>query len=533
MKILAVIPARAGSKGIPNKNIRIIGDKPMIAYCIENAMRSRYITDIVVSTDSDEIELITNYYGVQCKRRDARLCGDSITLDAVIYDVCKDGAYDYIVTMQPTSPTLKVSSLDKAIEKTISEKWDTVISVVNKPHLAWVERDEKVVPDYTERINRQYLPKRFLETGAFLISNAKVVTEKTRIGERVSVFEVSEDEAVDIDSFQDLLCAEQILKQKKIAIVVNGNDIIGLGHIYRMLELADMLGEKPDFYYCNSKTDRSLFGDTTYPLIPYSDNKDLMELLDERKYDVVINDILDTDSSYMCELQKHVDKIVNFEDAGCGRQYADIVINALYKEEHDDKKFYFGSNYYFAPKLFMLYKPVAIKKETERIFVCFGGADPQNYTEKILNLIKADKLDNKYKFTIVLGKAKSNYWQIIDRYTDGNIEVFYNVKNMPELMSKCDLAITSMGRTCYELASLGIPTMAMAQNEREERHEFVCSENGFSAYGVKIAKNNKMKDAFHSFIQMNESERKAKQSLMLATDLRRGRMRVKNLIDSL
>lgn len=116
MNILAVIPARAGSKGIPNKNIRIIGGKPLVYYSIHNALSSRYITDVIVTTDSPEVKIIANQIGAKCKWRDASLCGDAVTLDAVIADaIPKDKHWDYIVTMQPTSPTLTVETLDKAI----------------------------------------------------------------------------------------------------------------------------------------------------------------------------------------------------------------------------------------------------------------------------------------------------------------------------------------------------------------------------------------------------------------------------------
>ena len=86
MKILAVIPARAGSKGIPNKNIRIVSGHPLIYYSIKNALSSSYITDVVISTDSDHVRIIGNQMGAKVKWRDSRLCGDDITLDAVIYD---------------------------------------------------------------------------------------------------------------------------------------------------------------------------------------------------------------------------------------------------------------------------------------------------------------------------------------------------------------------------------------------------------------------------------------------------------------
>ena len=144
MKILAVIPARAGSKGIPNKNIRIIGGRPLIYYSIKNALASQYITDVIVSTDSDAVRIIADQMGTRIKWRDAKLCGDAVTLDAVIADAIPDNEkWDYIVTMQPTSPTLRVETLDAAIKFTIDNGYETVISAINAPHLSWGEKDGK------------------------------------------------------------------------------------------------------------------------------------------------------------------------------------------------------------------------------------------------------------------------------------------------------------------------------------------------------------------------------------------------------
>ena len=119
MKILAIIPARAGSKGIPNKNIRIINGHPLIYYSIMNALTSEYITDVIISTDSPEVRIIAQQMGAQYKWRDESLCGDAVTLDAVIADAIPEGEWDYVVTMQPTSPTLRVETLDAAIKYSI------------------------------------------------------------------------------------------------------------------------------------------------------------------------------------------------------------------------------------------------------------------------------------------------------------------------------------------------------------------------------------------------------------------------------
>lgn len=135
-KICAIIPARAGSKGIPNKNIRIIGGHPLIYYSILNALRSDYITDVIVSTDSPDVGIIANQMGAKVKWRDAKLCEDSVTLDSVVADAIPEGDWDYVITMQPTSPTLKTETLDSAIEYAVSNDIDTVISVINSPHLA-------------------------------------------------------------------------------------------------------------------------------------------------------------------------------------------------------------------------------------------------------------------------------------------------------------------------------------------------------------------------------------------------------------
>ena len=225
MKILAVIPARAGSKGIPNKNIRIVCGHPLIYYSIKNALDSEYITDVIISTDSPEVRIIATQMGTKYKWRDKSLCGDAVTLDSVVYDaIPKEEQWDYIVTMQPTSPTLKVETLDAAIKYSIDNNLDTCISAFNAPHLSWREENGKKVPNYEKRLNRQYLPSNYLETGAFVISKASVVTPQTRIGEKVDVFEVSEDEAQDVDNFNDLRSVVASLNTSKVAIYVNGNN---------------------------------------------------------------------------------------------------------------------------------------------------------------------------------------------------------------------------------------------------------------------------------------------------------------------
>ena len=99
-------------------------------------------------------------------------------------------------------------------------------------------------------------------------------------------------------------------------------------------------------------------------------------------------------------------------------------------------------------------------------------------------------------------------------------------------MSKCDIAITSRGRTGYELAILGIPTIAMAQNKREEKHGFMCHENGFNYLGLNPS-DRVIETNLDLYLNLTASERKEYQEILLSKDLRNGRQRVMNLINSL
>ena len=137
-----------------------------------------------------------------------------------------------------------------------------------------------------------------------------------------------------------------------------------------------------------------------------------------------------------------------------------------------------------------------------------------------------------YEFVVVLGRAKYNVDALMEYNKYENIEVLYDVSNMPELMASCDVGITSRGRTGYELAILGIPSISMAQNQREEKHGFVCNENGFTYIGLnpddEIIESN-----LRMYLNMSKGSREKFHNRLLSHDLRGGRKRVMSLINSL
>lgn len=535
MRILAVIPACEGSVSLPNKNLRVINGKPLIYYVIRNARNSRYITDTIVTTNSNEIISIARQMGAMSRLRDPSLCGEEVSLDTVVFDVFQQldlFSYDYVVTMQSISPTLRVETLDAALERCIREDCDTLISVSNRPRFYWTRQDGELVPIQRQRKSRHLLPPFFVETGAFLITKSRFVRPDSRLGETVRLFELSGGEAIDVDTFGDLKQVENILCQKSTAFYVNGNNQLGLGHVYRVIQLADELFSKPDIYYDRNQTERSVFGETTHNLIPVDGEEGLFSALRKRGYDRFINDILSTSRTYMAGLRASIPgaRIINFEDEGEGSYLADLVFNALY-EENFTSNVRAGEQYFIASKLFLIYDPIQIRERVRDVFVAFGAADPQNYSDRVLRIASRPEYQ-KFHFHVVIGRAKENAERLL-RYNEAeNIEVLHNIDNMPEVMSKCDVALTSRGRTGYELAVLGIPSITVAQNERETLHSFLSEKNGFTYLGLNPS-DEALESALNRYLNLSRAHRCHLQELMLSKDLRNGRKHVVNLIDNL
>lgn len=326
--------------------------------------------------------------------------------------------------------------------------------------------------------------------------------------------------------------AAAFLNHEKVAIYVNGNNLRGIGHIYRALELADEFYSKPDIYYDQNQTDQKVFGDTTHTLIPVNGIAELFKICSKKQYTLFINDILSTSIDYMIGLRTVLPKakIINFEDDGEGVIKADLVFNALY-HEHNLSHIYSGEKYYISGKTFMFYNPIQIKEKVQKVFISFGGADPQNYSDRLLQIISKPTYQ-EYNFQVVLGRAKHNVEELMKYNEYEHIDVQYDVSNMPELMSHCDIGVTSRGRTGYELAMLGIPSLAMSQNHREEKHGFVCNENGFTYIGLNPP-DEVIESNLNIYLKMSKTTRKHFHDLLLKHDLLGGRRRVMNLINSL
>ncbi|MGM0843670.1 MAG: cytidylyltransferase domain-containing protein [Bacillota bacterium] len=539
MNILVIIPARGGSKGIPRKNVRLMCGKPLISYSIENALGSEFNLDVVVSTDDVEIARIAEIYGARSIKRPDYLATDQVTLDPVINHALlemekdKEVSYDYVVTMQPTSPLLKSHTLDSAIKYFIHSNFDTVLSGINRPHLSWTEINGEFTPTYKERLNRQYLPKNLLETGAFVITKREFVTELSRLGPSVTIYEVPENESIDIDTPQDWWVAEKELSKKSILIRTEGYAEIGLGHIYRCILLAHNLIDHDVIFVISSRSDIGIkkIQESHFKYHIIEGDTDIKGLINEYQCDILINDILDTTKEYIQYCKGLGVRVVNFEDLGSGAPFADAVINDLYEQRNDYKNHYWGSSYYCIRDEFLLAKPVEFNEEVKEVLVIFGGTDPSNMTNRLFRVIKA--IENKhihYTFIVGMGYKHTEELATAASNSDLNIEVVKDVRRMTEFMSNADIAISSQGRTMLELASMAVPTILLAQNEREQHHEFGYLKNGFLNLGLgNQVEDRTIKETLLWLINSPQI-RKQMNDQMLKKDLKSGVKRVVNLI---
>lgn len=491
-RVVVIIPARGGSKGIPRKNIRIMNGKPLISYVIEMAKSSKWVSDVYVTTDDEVIANVSMKYGAKIIARPADLGQDSVTLDPVIFHAVsqieeQEGKVDVVITMQPTSPTLSVQTFDNAYKKFLKKNVDTLISAVNRPHLSWHESTEGYFPNYTERLNRQYLPKHLQETGGFLISKRECVSESNRIGKVIDLYEVPEKEAIDIDSYDDWIVCEKHLKRKKIVIRTEGYPQIGLGHIYRSILLYDALLEHDVKVVISYKSElgKRKLSERFIKAEVVADENDFYKFLEEYSPDILINDILDTDEIYMQRVSKLVKRVINFEDEGKGNVYASAVINALYEKGRKEDNYFFGPKYYCLREEFLIATPKPFAEKVDNILFIFGGTDPAGYTEKMLEVIEMIQDDEEINYQFVLGLGFDRDKQFMERVSvlPKKINVIKDVAMVSSYMEKADIAVSGQGRTMYELASMKVPTIILAQNEREVRHEFGGIENGFINLG--------------------------------------------------
>lgn len=216
-KILAIIPARGGSKGVPRKNIRHLLGKPLIQWSIESAKKSRYIDRVIVSSEDAEIIQIAREGGCEVPFiRPIELAEDETTgVDVIVHALnTLTEKYDYVVVLQPTSPLRTTEDIDAAIQQMIVQHADFCVSVTTpEKHPYWSfsltpnNCLQAAFPEIPSR--RQLLPEMVTLNGAIYIAKVTAfLTQKTFLTVATQAYQMPKERSFDIDTELDFRLCE-------------------------------------------------------------------------------------------------------------------------------------------------------------------------------------------------------------------------------------------------------------------------------------------------------------------------------------
>lgn len=267
-RLISIIPARGGSKGIPKKNVIPLNGIPLICYTIKASINSKHLNRTIVSTDDDEIAAIAVEHGAELFMRPAELARDDTPTEPVLEDVLsalkeKEGySPEYVCLLQPTSPLRVSVDIDNAFAQIIEEGSDSLLSVCDSHSFLWRKNSKTAQPinyDYSKRPRRQEM-EQYRENGAiYIFKNSLFKKSNCRLGGKISVYVMGENRSVEIDNEFDLKLVEQIIAGK-------GSDLNLAGDLAKRVKMfiTDVDGVLTDggMYYSDSGEEMKRFNTT-------------------------------------------------------------------------------------------------------------------------------------------------------------------------------------------------------------------------------------------------------------------------------
>jgi N-acylneuraminate cytidylyltransferase len=222
-QVIAIIPARGGSKGVPRKNVRDLAGRPLLAWSIEDARESTRVGRVFVSTEDAEIARVARTCGAEVVDRPAELARDETSSEAALLHALEvieagGGEAALVVFLQATCPVRTGADIDAAIARLESAGADSLLSVSPSHAFLWREQDGLGVPvnhDYRVRLRRQDLPPQYRENGSIYVFKPWVLKRgNNRLGGRIVLFPMPEEAGIDIDSENDLEIAAAALRRQ-------------------------------------------------------------------------------------------------------------------------------------------------------------------------------------------------------------------------------------------------------------------------------------------------------------------------------
>ena len=221
-KLPVIIPARAGSKGIKNKNIIDFCGKPLISWSITQALNSENVSNVYVSTNGEDIAKVSEEYGAKIIWRPAELASDtSSSEDAIMHaikEIEKIEGFESVVFLQATSPIRRINDIDDAVAAFRDGKYDSLFSMaVLEDYCMWKEEGENLHSfsyDFKNRGRRQEREPLYLENGSIYIFKKELFfKEKNRLGGKIGMYEMPFECSYEIDSLKDIGLCEYFMRE--------------------------------------------------------------------------------------------------------------------------------------------------------------------------------------------------------------------------------------------------------------------------------------------------------------------------------
>ncbi len=480
-----VIPAIKKNAVIPDQLVKRLAGVTLIQRAIDTARGVVPARDVIVVTDSQEISLICERNGVRA-HYNAGLRFTSLDIISEMKSILRELGNDYghIIVYRASCPLLTWVDIDDAYRRFLEDEADCLVTVKSVRHRIWEVRQGRLEAflseDETELV---------VESKALIIIKSDAL-EGGNIRRTVPYF--LNDRAMEINSYQDWWLCERLLTQRRVVFVVAGYPAIGMGHVFRSLMLAHEIANHKVFFVCTKESELAASNIAARDYKTVIQRGELWEDVLALGPDLVINDMLDTSRDYMERLKAAGIPVVNFEDEGPGAALADQVVNALYEEGKGDgarenPRFLYGHRYFCLRDEFIQAEQNAFRPEPKCVLVTFGGTDMPDYTRQTLNVVEPLCRERGIAVRVVTGPGYAHRDELVRHIEElGNplIRFEYATNVMSRMMEGVDLAVCSAGRTVYELAHMRIPSIVLAQHEREARHTFARADHGFAYMGV-------------------------------------------------
>ncbi|MBU2548465.1 MAG: cytidine 5'-phosphate N-acetylneuraminic acid synthetase [Proteobacteria bacterium] len=481
--LCVIIPAVKKNVAFPDDLVKKLDGVSLIQRTIETGRTLGNSDNLYVVTDSQEITLICERNQVGFfYRPEIQLSGESILRDLRFSLLRVYKKFDNILILYPHVMLLDPDVLPRAWDAFRQGDCDAMLSVRKEPQSIF-KAGETCINDAIFTDARENV---LVEVKAFVFIRSELIKKDSAVPVVLPYY--LDGSAVEIRSFQDWWICEKLLRRKRIVYRVIGRPEVGMGHVYRALTIAHEVTDHELIFVCKEEDELAIRGlsGKGYPVRVFPSHA-IDEAIIASQPDLVINDVLETEAEYVRNLIQTGIKVVNFEDLGAGAMEADLTFNELYDEPLiPGDRIRWGHEYFFLRDEFAQAVPRPFPEEVRTLLLTFGGTDVKNLTMKTLAAILDVCRERGIQIYVITGGGylyKEELIRFINEADYSGLSFTSATGIMSKIMESCDIGICSNGRTVYELCYMKIPSIVIAQHEREKTHHFAEEHRGMLPLG--------------------------------------------------